>query len=287
MHTLKRMLAAGAAVLLFSAPSAAAAEHLALRSHGRPVLVSAVAAAYGTQIVRSGEPAGDVARTGDQLADGRVLIISGDLTGDGKIDLTDLIRAAQGLRQDVDALSVEAGDINGSGSIDMSDIVAIAGMMTRSARVPLAELPPFPLDFFELQAPDLIREVNTYRASRGLTPLTERTDMSTFCRIRADEQMSDAGWNLSHQRPGGSGFWEGALYPPSGEVLAHCWTEPETGAYMNAAACAVEQWIHSPAHEEILLNPTAAWIGAGIAYGRGPDGNWWWKACVHIAHDPA
>ena len=287
MKIWKKMLAGMAAAFLTvgAAAGSAAPAYLVVPTGGRRILASAVTAMYGEALLRDGRPATGTARTGDVFPDGRTVVLPGDVNMDGAVTVGDVVLTARGLQsQEMGALPRAAADVNRSGAVELTDLVAVARMLRPSSLAPMAEIPPFSPDHFRGQVAEMIQEINAYRAGKGLPALTERSDMDMFCQTRAEEQLLHPAWELSHERPDGGGFWTDAPYPPSGEILAHCMTDPATGQYMDAAACAVEQWIHSAAHEQVMVNPTAAYIGGGIAFGKGPDGLWWWKACVQTAH---
>jgi hypothetical protein len=121
---------------------------------------------------------------------------------------------------------------------------------------------------------DLLAQVNSFRASRGLSTLVisdaltgaakwMATDMSVhnyFAHTSLDgrsptQRMADAGYP--------------AFSTWAGEDLA--------AGYMNAAEV-LQGWINSPAHLAVLTNPSYRAIGIGRAYSGGSQYGWYWAA---------
>lgn len=244
--------------------------------------MQAVKERYETSLTRNGRPAKGIAATGDRMPDGSVLVLPGDLSGDGKINLADLTRCAGALHKP-GALEEAAGDIDGDGTFNICDLTELAAYIRTPWKDRLSELPPFEIGYFEDQAREMADEINRYRVSLGLSPLEYREDMSLFCQERAEEMARAQVY--THKRPDGRDFWDGAVVPPSSEVIQHCWVIPEENKYMDAAYWAVDSWKGSPSHDKAIRNETAAYIGCGIAFGKNEEnGRWQWVAAAHMGH---
>src|SRR5260221_5578001 len=121
---------------------------------------------------------------------------------------------------------------------------------------------------------DLLSQVNSFRASRGLSTLVisdsltlaakwMATDMSVnnyFAHTSLDgrsptQRMADAGYPAF-------GTW-------AGEDLAAGYTDP---------AQVLQGWINSPAHLAVLTNPAYRAIGIGRSYSAGSQYGWYWAA---------
>ena len=104
-------------------------------------------------------------------------------------------------------------------------------------------------DFYD--AVSLYNQLNAFRSSQGLTALTWDPKLSCGACIRAKECST----LLSHTRPDGSAWWTVNPDCAYGENLA---------AYYPTVESAMQEWVRSPSHLDMMLSPKFMRIGIGI-----------------------
>ena len=111
---------------------------------------------------------------------------------------------------------------------------------------------------------ELVAGINAYRAQAGLAAVTMTQALDTAATMRAVE-IDYSGCELSHYRLDGSKFssailYCGVSYTACGETLARNY-----GSYAEA----LQAWMDSETHRNIILNGTYTHVGVGYCNDRG------------------
>jgi uncharacterized protein YkwD len=121
---------------------------------------------------------------------------------------------------------------------------------------------------------DLLSQVNSFRAARGLSTLAVSDPLTLAAKWMATDmsvnnyfQHTSLDGRSPTQRMADAGYPAFATY--AGEDLAAGYT---------GAAQVLQGWINSPAHLAVLTNPQYRAIGIGRAYSAGSQYGWYWAA---------
>jgi uncharacterized protein YkwD len=110
--------------------------------------------------------------------------------------------------------------------------------------------------------------INAERTRRGLAPLRQDGDLRHVARTHAADMVRRS--YFSHVTPGGadfadrmraSGYGAGDDYWHAGEALA--WGTEQ----LALPAAVVSEWLASPPHRRIVLDPASRELGVGVAAG--------------------
>jgi len=118
----------------------------------------------------------------------------------------------------------------------------------------------------------VLLEVNALRREYDLVPLRFSAGLATAARHHSTE-MAKRGY-FGHRSSGGEGFGRhiARFYPMRGR---HYWAVGEnllwSSGQLNATA-AVELWLNSPSHREIMLDPHWREVGVGAVYADSAQG---------------
>ncbi len=131
----------------------------------------------------------------------------------------------------------------------------------------------------------IISDTNAYRATKGLTPLTENTAASREAQAYADYLAETT--KQGHSADGRSPFFRlrtsGAKFCKfRGENWHELWTRPVRASPMGAVTAAMTFWKHSPGHERALRSSSTE-IGVGMAGWR--HGNQWYYQEIQVFID--
>ncbi len=118
----------------------------------------------------------------------------------------------------------------------------------------------------------LFLNINEARRIFGLAPLTNIAELNTAAQQQAADMSTFA--NLSHTGTDGSNPAERfSLFNYNGgyagEATAWGFDQPRQ---------AVEFWVNSPAHRQLILNPYATDVGVGYVYDTNTANFWYWTA---------
>ena len=107
---------------------------------------------------------------------------------------------------------------------------------------------------------DVIAQINAFRRDHGLRALRVSQRLMDSAQAYSDTMMEDQYFGHAYRIQASS------MYKRLGEILQiHSGTEPDPG-------WAMDDWIHSPPHLRVLLDPLFRWVGAG--YSTGWFENW-------------
>ena len=121
--------------------------------------------------------------------------------------------------------------------------------------VPDSELP--------IMQKTIFNKVNELRASLGVAPLKEDTQLNAIAAMRSDETKS----LFSHTRPNGTSFStaideKGITYSHVGENLARTPSQESSGQKVGEAM--FNQWKASKGHYDNMVNPSYQYLGIGL-----------------------
>ena len=122
------------------------------------------------------------------------------------------------------------------------------------------------------QEAELIRLVNIERTNRGLAPL--KTNATLIAAARAHNEDMIAQGYFDHIAPDGSAPWDRACrqgYTPYGHG---CVVGENLAVGHSSPSVVVKQWLDSPGHRAIMLDPAYREIGIGFGTG-GSWGRYW------------
>lgn len=118
----------------------------------------------------------------------------------------------------------------------------------------------------------ILREVNGLRREYGVAPLRLSAGLTTSARHHSIE-MAKHGY-FGHSSPGGAAFSRriARFYPMGGR---HYWAVGENLLWSSGeldAAAALDLWLNSPRHREIMLNARWQELGIGAVYAHSAPG---------------
>jgi hypothetical protein len=121
---------------------------------------------------------------------------------------------------------------------------------------------------------DLLAQVNSFRASRGLSTLVVSDSLTLAAKWMATD-MSVNNYFAHTSRDGRSPTQRMA---DAGYPAFSTWAGEDLAAGFNNAAQVLQGWINSPAHLAVLTNPAYRAIGIGRSYSSGSQYGWYWAA---------
>ena len=102
---------------------------------------------------------------------------------------------------------------------------------------------------------DVIGQINAFRRDHGLRTLRVSQSLMDSAQAYSDTMMEDQYFGHA------SRIQASSMYKRLGEILQiHSGTTPDPG-------WAMDDWIHSPPHLRVLLDPLFRWVGAGYSTG--------------------
>ena len=130
---------------------------------------------------------------------------------------------------------------------------------------------------------DLLAQVNSFRASRGLSTLV----VSDSLTMAAKWMATDMSVNNYFQHTSLDGRSPTQRMADAGYPSFATWAGEDLAAGYTAAADVLQGWINSPAHLAVLVNPAYRAIGIGRSYSGGSQYGWYWAADFGGVADPA
>ena len=121
---------------------------------------------------------------------------------------------------------------------------------------------------------DLLAQVNSFRASRGLATLV----VSDSLTIAAKWMATDMAVNNYFQHTSLDGRSPTQRMADAGYPAFSTWAGEDLAAGYTSAAQVLQGWINSPAHLAVLTNPAYRAVGIGRAYSSGSQFGWYWDA---------
>jgi hypothetical protein len=121
---------------------------------------------------------------------------------------------------------------------------------------------------------DLLGQVNSFRASRGLSTLV----VSDSLTLAAKWMATDMSVNNYFQHTSLDGRSPTQRMADAGYPAFATWAGEDLAAGYTSAAGVLQGWINSPAHLAVLENPVYRAIGLGRAYSGGSIYGWYWDA---------
>jgi hypothetical protein len=121
---------------------------------------------------------------------------------------------------------------------------------------------------------DLLAQVNSFRASRGLSTLVVSDSLTLAAKWMATDMAVHnyfAHTSLDGRSP--TQRMADAGYP-----AFSTWAGEDLAAGYAGAAQVLQGWINSPAHLAVLTNPAYRAIGIGRSYSAGSQYGWYWDA---------
>jgi uncharacterized protein YkwD len=109
----------------------------------------------------------------------------------------------------------------------------------------------------------IVAQLNRIRVSRGLRPLRVNAALTAAAALHCREM--DAAGVFQHESPDGTAFWK-RVQRYYGSAGYKNWSVGETLLWYSpgtTAANAVADWLASPPHRKILLDP--AWLEVGVS----------------------
>lgn len=178
--------------------------------------------------------------------------IQGDVSGNGKIDLQDVIIIAGFILRPntLTAAQQKTADYNGDGRVNLQDVIGIAGEILSKSK------PANTVDSAAMQKiNEVVRLVNAERAKKGISPVKLNTTLMNAAMRRAKEIKT----LFSHDRPDGSSCFTvldeyKISYGYCGENIAYGYGTPEN--VMNG-------WVNSSGHYANIMNSSYKEIGVG------------------------
>src|ERR1700716_373488 len=121
---------------------------------------------------------------------------------------------------------------------------------------------------------DLLAQVNSFRASRGLSTLIVSDSLTLAAKWMATD-MSARNYFAHTSLDGRSPTQRMA---DAGYPAFATWAGEDLAAGYASAAEVLQGWINSPGHLAVLTNPAYRAIGIGRAYSGGSMYGWYWSA---------
>jgi uncharacterized protein YkwD len=151
--------------------------------------------------------------------------------------------------------------------------VALALVLAACA---LAQLPRQQVDAATLDSSenDLLAQVNSFRASRGLATLFVSDTLTSAAKWMAVDMATQNYF----QHTSLDGRSPTQRMADAGYPAFQTWAGEDLAAGYTTAAEVLNGWINSPAHLAVLTNPAYRAIGIGRAYSAGSQWKWYWDA---------
>jgi hypothetical protein len=121
---------------------------------------------------------------------------------------------------------------------------------------------------------DLLAQVNSFRASRGLSTLVVSDPLTAAAKWMATDMAVHN--YFSHTSLDGRSPTQ--RMADAGYPAFSTWAGEDLAAGYTSAAQVLQGWINSPAHLAVLTNPAYRAIGIGRAYAAGSQYGWYWAA---------
>ena len=121
---------------------------------------------------------------------------------------------------------------------------------------------------------DLLAQVNSFRAARGLSTLVVSDSLTMAAKWMATD-MSVQNYFAHTSLDGRSPTQRMA---DAGYPAFSTWAGEDLAAGYASAAEVLQGWINSPAHLAVLTNPAYRAIGIGRSYSTGSQFGWYWDA---------
>lgn len=121
---------------------------------------------------------------------------------------------------------------------------------------------------------DLLAQVNSFRASRGLSTLI----VSDSLTVAAKWMATDMSVNNYFGHTSLDGRSPTQRMADAGYPAFSTWAGEDLAAGYGGAAQVLQGWINSPAHLAILTNPAYRAIGIGRSYSSASQYGWYWDA---------
>jgi hypothetical protein len=121
---------------------------------------------------------------------------------------------------------------------------------------------------------DLLAQVNSFRASRGLSTLV----VSDSLTLAAKWMATDMAVNNYFAHTSLDGRSPTQRMADAGYPAFATWAGEDLAAGYTAAPEVLQGWLNSPAHLAVLTNPAYRAIGIGRSYSSGSQYGWYWAA---------
>lgn len=121
---------------------------------------------------------------------------------------------------------------------------------------------------------DLLAQVNSFRAARGLSTLV----VSDSLTVAAKWMATDMSVNNYFAHTSLDGRSPTQRMADAGYPAFSTWSGEDLAAGYTSAAQVLQGWIDSPAHFAVLTNPAYRAIGIGRSYSSGSQYGWYWDA---------
>src|SRR5438270_3396958 len=121
---------------------------------------------------------------------------------------------------------------------------------------------------------DLLAQVNSFRAARGLSTLV----ISDSLTLAAKWMATDMSVNNYFSHTSLDGRSPTQRMADAGYPAFSTWAGEDLAAGYTAAAQVLQGWINSPAHLAVLTNPAYRAIGIGRSYSSASQYGWYWAA---------
>ncbi len=121
---------------------------------------------------------------------------------------------------------------------------------------------------------DLLSQVNSFRAARGLSTLV----VSDSLTMAAKWMATDMSVNNYFQHTSLDGRSPTQRMADAGYPAFSTWAGEDLAAGYSSADQVLQGWINSPAHLAVLTNPAYRAIGIGRSYSGGSQYGWYWDA---------
>jgi hypothetical protein len=121
---------------------------------------------------------------------------------------------------------------------------------------------------------DLLAQVNSFRASRGLSTLV----VSDSLTLAAKWMATDMSVNNYFAHTSLDGRSPTQRMADAGYPAFATWAGEDLAAGYTAAPEVLQGWLNSPAHLAVLTNPAYRAIGIGRSYSSGSQYGWYWAA---------
>jgi uncharacterized protein YkwD len=139
--------------------------------------------------------------------------------------------------------------------------IAVGGIVARAATLDGGES-------------DLLAQVNSFRASRGLSTLV----VSDSLTLAAKWMATDMSVNNYFSHTSLDGRSPTQRMADAGYPAFSTWAGEDLAAGYTSAAQVLQGWVNSPAHLAVLTNPAYRAIGIGRSYSAGSTYGWYWDA---------
>ena len=121
---------------------------------------------------------------------------------------------------------------------------------------------------------DLLAQVNSFRASRGLSSLVVSDPLT----VAAKWMATDMSVNNYFSHTSLDGRSPTQRMADAGYPAFSTWAGEDLAAGYTSASQVLQGWINSPAHLAVLTNPAYRAIGIGRSYAAGSAYGWYWDA---------